>query len=127
MNDEPVEDIEENIYHLRILFYLILKYPKEIKTIYEISKYFKKGNDYNYTLAKADLIRYEYIIDSESGISLNPEKPQFKLLIQKIKENPIILDNVKKNREKYYNLLTNNESKKTLEQIWNIFQSSFDI
>ncbi len=122
--EEKKTDIENaNTYHKRILAYLMYIYPKKARTVYSISKFFKKGREDKYMIAKKELKEFNHIIESSDGISLNPDREEYSIWINAYESNPSIQEDMKRNVMKLLNIFLKKKHEETLEETYKIHKS----
>lgn len=116
------EDIKENVFHIRILVYLLEIYPKKAKSFYEIAeKGFKTSSKTEYYKAGKELVKIGFILEEDDGYSINPEKEQFKplLCLDKLRRDTII-EKLKRNEQLCIKMMTDKHSKKFLEDTYTL-------
>lgn len=119
MESEDSKDTEkQNIFHIRIIYYLMENYPNKIKTIHEITKYFKKGNANEYSKARRNLIEWKHIINYPEGMQINPEREEYKIFIMGVEKNPSLPSQLKNKEKIYLKLLEKKENQKGIENLY---------
>lgn len=108
------EEFKTNMFHARIIHFLISTYPEAAISIYEIAKNYKHGNADRYSKAMEDLVKSNYVIDQD-GFSLNPNIPQLKPLINIKDQN--VREAIKNNAKKFEKFFFNKDNWDSIVEI----------